>query len=206
MSQFLERLRDSASYYDLDRRLGQPVAVLMVCEARGMARLLERVCDPYGVAVLATGGFASLTTKNDFARAVREELDDDKGVAVLTLGDLDPSGLAIMEDFEADVRAFCGVPSGLAFERVLLTEEQAEAWNLESAPPKPSDSRSKAWGEKPTYQLEAVPPDVLSRTVEEAVRANLDLSVLAETLERERREREELVEMLGTLDLEGWPT
>jgi hypothetical protein len=45
-------------------------------------------------------------------------------------------------------------------------EEQAASHSLEPAPPKKTDSRSKKWGAKPTYQLEALPPDVLAGMVD----------------------------------------
>jgi len=205
-SEFLEDLKDSARYYCLDKQDDQPIQILVVVESAGMARMVGDVCEPYSVPVLGVRGFSSLTEKHGLSKWVGRRLETGGEVALLGLGDLDPSGVSLWEDLCADVAAFLGDPEHLTFTRTLLTEEQAEAWNLESAPPKTTDSRSKAWGDRPTFQLEAVPPDVLSRTVEAAVRANLDLSVLAETLERERREREELVEMLGTLDLEGWPT
>jgi hypothetical protein len=202
-SEFVRSLKDRARYYYLDRRLGQTVAVFAVCEAAGMGPMLRDVCRPYGARVLASGGFGSLTTKHAFAGEVGDELEEGRDVAVLTLGDLDPSGLSIMEDFEADVRAFLGDPPGLAFQRVMLTQEQAESWRLESAPPKKTDSRSKAWGDAPTYQLEAVPPGVLSRTLSDAVLGHVDLEALEGVMRRERGERKELERMLSRLDEGG---
>ena len=198
-SVFLRGLKNSARFYSLDPTIGQPVATFVVCEAAGMARLLERVCRPYGVPVLASGGFGSLTSKHSFAGDVREEIVAGKDVVVLTLGDLDPSGLSIMEDFQADVSAFYGHPIELSFERILLTWEQAEEWELESAPAKSTDTRSRTWGDRPTYQLEAVPPGLLAETVEEAITRHVDLYILQDLREREQRERAELIELLN-----GW--
>ena len=53
------------------------------------AAQLARVASEYGVAVTASGGFDSLTSKYDLARSFA---DEERDIEVLHIGDHDPSG------------------------------------------------------------------------------------------------------------------
>lgn len=53
-------------------------------------------------------------------------------------------------------------------ERIAVTVEQAEDFDLDSAPPKPTDTRSVGW-EGETYQVEAMTPTQLAGVVEDAI-------------------------------------
>jgi hypothetical protein len=80
--------------------------------------------------------------------------------------------------------------------RVALSEEQVDEYGIETAPPKPSDSRSKTWAGE-TAQAEALPPDLLARILTDAIEAELDMDLYEETVSREAGIREEL---LGALE------
>ena len=84
--------------------------------------------------------------------------------------------------------------------RVALTGEQVDDYNLPTAPPKASDTRSRNWvGD--TCQAEAMAPDDLARIVDEAILDHIDQDLLDETNEAEvnegraiRRRVEDLIE------------
>jgi len=89
------------------------------------------------------------------------------------------------EGLVEDVHAFVGSiiyhknPSDVVMlKRVALTAEQARGHSLEPAPPKNTDSRSKKWGAKPTYQLEALPPDVLATMVDGEITSLFNREIL----------------------------
>lgn len=79
--------------------------------------------------------------------------------------------------------------------RVALTGTQILASNLPLAPAKKTDGRSAAW-KGGTCQLEALPPDLLAGIVDEAIRDQLDLDLVAEQIEAEERDRIELTRAL----------
>jgi hypothetical protein len=90
-SQVLEYLASFATGTRMDLQRGQPVRLELWCEAAGMVPQLERVAHQYGVSVISSGGFDSLTAKYDRA----EYYANDGITLVLHLGDYDPSGVHI---------------------------------------------------------------------------------------------------------------
>ena len=87
--------------------------------------------------------------------------------------------------------------AGAAFDAigVALTGPQILASNLPLAPAKKTDGTSAAWKGVPC-QLEALPPDLLAGIVDEAIRDQLDLDLVAEQIEAEERDRIELTRAL----------
>lgn len=183
--------------YERDKQSGQHHRIELWCEAQGMMPQLTRVAWPCSVPVYSCGGFASLS-------AVREIVKRAERLAVPTVflhvGDYDPSGESIFTAMTEDAAAFLAEDRILATSqfvprRVALTAAQVETYRLPTAPPKATDSRTARWAGE-TCQLEALPPDVLAAIVENAIREWVDLNVYAEHVERERRER---VQMLRAL-------
>ena len=81
---------------------------------------------------------------------------------------------------------------GIEAVRVALTAEQVGRYELPTAPAKSTDSRTKRW-EGDTCQLEALDPSTLANVVEAAIEEWLDLDAYGEELDRERRDRAELL-------------
>jgi hypothetical protein len=64
---FLDTVRQTAEELRLDRQQGQRRRLVVMCEAAGMAPQLARVADPFGIEVLSSGGFSSLTDTHGLA-------------------------------------------------------------------------------------------------------------------------------------------
>lgn len=168
----------------------------VLCEAGGMAPMLARVANPYGVPVLTSGGFDSLTAKNELARELADELASGLPVEVLHLGDLDPSGVHLFTSLAEDVSAMTSTLAGAVpiFTRLAVTPEQAENLGLPTAPAKTTDRRSFA-GE--TMQCEAIAPDVLSDILRRAIEGRRDQWTADDVLRVEAEMRVELLAKLG---------
>lgn len=193
---FLRGLRWQAEGFTLDRQQGQPLRLWLLCEAAGMAPMLSRTADAYGVPVLSSGGFDSLTAKHDLARELARVTQGGQRAEVLHIGDLDPSGVHLFTALAEDVGAMCyglDPESAPRFTRLAVTPAQAEAMDLPSAPPKATDRRAFT-GE--TVQAEAIPPDMLSALVRNAIEARQDGDTLRAVLDREAQARGDLVEWL----------
>jgi hypothetical protein len=161
--------------FDLDRQTGQARRLLLWCEAAGMVRQLRRVGAPYGVRVIASGGFDSVTDKHGIAKLIAKA---DEPFEILHIGDLDKAGEDIFTVLEEDAGAFCAALSADAtFTRLALTEAQVELYNLPVAPPEMTGGRLMV-------QAEALPPDILADLADSAIRHRLDLDQLAETKQR----------------------
>lgn len=196
-AQFLGSLRRQAEAFRLDRQQGQPVRLWLLCEAAGMAPMLGRAASPYGVPVLSSGGFDSLTAKYDLAGELAHSAVTGQAAEVLHIGDLDPSGVHLFTSLAEDVRAMCSAlnPTEVpAFTRLAVTSPQAEEMGLPTAPPKATDRRAFT-GE--TVQAEAIPPDVLSHMVQSAIEARQDVTARCELLAREAEARAGLVQRFG---------
>ena len=191
---FVDAVLRMAGRFRLDRQSGQPVRLFLLCEAAGMAPMLERAADPFGVPVITSGGFDSVTAKHDLA----EELAGHDRAEILHIGDHDPSGVHLFNALAEDVSAFVEALGGACpvYTRLAVIPAQAEALRLPTAPATTTDRRSFT-GE--TVQAEAIPPDILTRIVREAIEARQDAAVMAETLKAEAAQRAELVSGLGAL-------
>lgn len=179
----------SAKSYRLDRQTGQASRLWVMCEAGGMAPMLENVATPYGVPVLSSGGFDSLTAKHDLAQ--------DMGRAsarplVLHLGDYDPSGVHLFNALAEDVGAMVQELGGMdpEFIRLAVTPEQIAQMALPTAPPKKTDRRSFA--DDLTVQCEAIPPNALAQILRDAIETRQCSDTRAAVLASEELDRETL--------------
>lgn len=192
-------MRADARRFRLDRQARQPLRLWVLCEAGGMAPMLARVANPYGVAALTSGGFDSLTAKHDLAHELAAEMDTGTGAEILHLGDLDPSGEHLFTSLAEDVGAMCESLFGARprFTRLAVTREQADRLGLPTAPPKPTDRR-RFTGE--TVQAEAIDPATLSGILRDAIEARRCAATAADVLALEADMRAALVAKLGGND------
>jgi hypothetical protein len=192
-AQFLAYLQQEAGRLQLDRQEGQAQRLVVMCEAAGMAPQLERVAHPFGVPVIASGGFDSTNAKHALACRVADEWG---AAEILHIGDYDPSGVHLFNALAEDVTAFCETLGGSArFTRLAVTPAQIRALALPTAPRKETDARAFAGlADDPdaTVQAEAIPPAELARIVNEALVKRIDDSALQRVLEAEKAARARL--------------
>lgn len=193
---FLEKMREHAERFRLDRQARQPSRLWVLCEAGGMAPMLARVANTYGVPVLTSGGFDSLTAKHKLARELAATMGTGTGAEILHIGDHDPSGVhlfsSLAEDIGAMAESLIGVPP--AFTRLAVTPEQIDRLGLETAPPKATDRRSFAGD---TVQCEAIDPATLSEILREAIETRRIESASVAVMNREIAMRADLMARLG---------
>jgi hypothetical protein len=190
--EFVAAVRAQASRLVLDRTEGQKTRLAVICEAAGMAPQLARVAKPYGVTVMSSGGFDSVTEKHAFAEEIAA---DDRPTEVLHIGDHDPSGAHMALSYWEDIEAFTDALGGeVSLSRLAVTPEQIARYRLPTAPPKATDRRA-FHGQ--TCQAEALAPDVLADILRTAIEQRIDLRAYERVLRRERQVRRELSERLS---------
>ena len=192
--EFYATVNAMARDYKRDKLAHQHCHVEVWCEAAGMIPQLARVAGSYSVPVYSCSGFDSLSAKYQLARRI---CDIGKPAVILHLGDFDPDGESIFTSIAEDVRAFVledrpWATVEVEFRRLALTEVQVGAYDLPTAPPKASSSRTKRWGDKQTCQLEALPPDVLALILKAEIELVLDMDQLAEDRLLEQVERRQI--------------
>lgn len=204
-SEFWDGVRNSGRYYQRPTREGQDYHIEFWTEASGMSEMISRVARPYGVPVYSAGGFLSVTATHAIAERA---YSSDIPTVALHIGDYDPSGESIFDAMMRDALHFYAARSGGGrvsdYEgdfhaiRVALTWDQVEEYGVETAPPKPTDSRSANWvGE--TAQLEAIPPDLLTDLCRDAIEEWTSLDLMENVRARGKNERDQIVEHLEEL-------
>lgn len=130
--------------FQLDPQTHQARYIELWCEAADLAPRVERIARPFGVPVYSGAGFDGLKGKRDVADRAN---DRDLPTLILHIGDRDPHGELIFGALEEDVQAWAaerarwdaeavelmraaGVDEWLTFERLALTFDQAERYNL----------------------------------------------------------------------------
>lgn len=204
-AEWLEGERAAADSYARNLRAGQPVAIELWCEASGMVPQLARVASKFDITTYSAQlGFASITLTRQIAhRALRQ----DRPTVLLHVGDFDPSGYSIYEAIAADAGLFVEQlrDQGDGEEnaridpvRVALTAEQVSEYDLPTAPPKATDSRSRNW-DGDTCQLEAMAPDDISRIVKDTIESYIDRDELDKVKAEQADERERAQRMIGRM-------
>ena len=189
MNSFLKTVIYSAGQYIRNKQERQPIRILILVEAAGMVPQIVKAVGIYGLSVISSSGFDSLTMKYELAQDI---MNDDRPTVVFHIGDLDPSGVCIFDSIQADVEAFVGNEQELQFKRIALTPAQVALYDLPTAPPKTTDKRGE--GMRETCQAEALPPDTLAKIVKEAVMQYYDMAVFNADMQAEQQERVLLIE------------
>jgi hypothetical protein len=129
-------------------------------EKDALASVLGDVTDEYGVALMVTRGQPSLT----FTYEAAQHLGYKSRTHLYYFGDLDESGLSIESTIQSHLDEH-----GLdyQFERVAVTEQQVNEWNLPTRP----DKDGRSWA----IEVDAIEPNVLRRLCREVIEPHLDM-------------------------------
>lgn len=191
---FYETVHQAAAEIRFDRQREQKTRLAVWCEAAGMVPQLEMVAGDYGIPVLSSGGFDSITSKHAMAR----EFSQYDSVEVLHLGDYDPSGVHMFSSLAEDIQAFTDVLGGdVRFTRLAVTPQQIKEMRLPTAPVKKTDRRS--FDGSATVQCEAIEPDTLSDILRSAITTRMDLEAYHDVLTAEGIARETVVADLSDI-------
>jgi hypothetical protein len=167
----------------------QPTYVEIWIEKDALTGVIQPVTSKWDVPLMSIKGYSS----ESFAYGAAENIRTvGKPAYVYYFGDRDPSGVNISEDLEKKLSGFLkgsGIP--FHYERVAVTEEQIEVFNLPTRPTKRTDTRAKNWkGE--SCELDAIRADDLRSMVEEVIKRHIDPKVYESTMVIEEQERSTL--------------
>ena len=173
--------------YRQDRMAGQEKQIWLCAEKRGFTSLLKLWFGDLGLPIVALGGYSSYT----LTKTVRDCVEADGRPAVLIYsGDFDPSGLHLYETWLK--QGDCWDQA----ERVGLTVEQIDEFDLPEQPAKDSDQRLPWFIEKTArkcqIEIEALPEDVLRKAYQDAIDQHFDYKTYHNVLDEEKVEKEKL--------------
>jgi hypothetical protein len=156
--------------------------------------LTPTVVNECGLGLHVTRGFASIT----YLQEAAEDIDiDGRPTFVYVLTDFDPSGTSIAEKVEEELIER-GPLSEITVERLAVSREQIERWDLPTRPTKTTDTRASRFRRihgTDSVELDAIPPDELRRLVRDAIERHMDPWELEQLRLAEGSERETLRNM-----------
>lgn len=145
-------------------------------EKDALIGVVERPCNEYRVPHFACRGYPSSSELYTAAKRLRRKVDAGKQVTVFYLGDHDPSGLD-MDRSNDELVAMFGRTGRVKFQRLGLTFEQVQEYDLVPDPAKESDSRFAAYAEQygdESYELDALRPQIIDQLIRDAILSVLD--------------------------------
>lgn len=193
-----ELVRNLRGSYFRARWEGQPTYVEVWVEKEALADVIERAAGPWRVGTLACKGYMSASEMWTSAQRMAEQVEEGRNVVLLHLGDHDPSGIDMTRDIhERLVDLSRNHPDGLLYpdvfevRRIALTMAQIDEYDPPPNPTKLTDSRAPDYVERYGYEsweLDALPPDVLVDLVAEHVEPLIDWRQWNATRDRQAQE------------------
>lgn len=142
-------------------------------EKDALAGVVMEETATFDVPLMVTRGYSSLSFLSQAAESIEEADEAGKTAYLYYFGDYDPSGLDIPRKTEATLREMAP-DAELSFERVAVTPEQIEAFQLPTRPTKKTDTRSAGFiGE--SVEVDAIPPADLRAIVRGRIERHIDL-------------------------------
>ena len=167
----------------------------MWTEKDALRSVLTEITYPYDVNLMVVRGQVSRTAIYESYERFAEKINEGKDCHLYYAGDFDPSGLSIYSSLVERIRKHGNAGEYITFERVALTPEQIEEYNLPSDPAKQKDPNCKRfideYGDN-VVELDALPPDVLRNLVKECIEGHLDRGLFKQLQQVELEEQANL--------------
>lgn len=183
-------VRAAVQSYRLDRWAGQEYYAELWVEKDALAGVLRPLASEFHVTLMVNRGYSSASAMYESAARFNVHPEPKQ---LYYLGDFDPSG----EDMVRDIRDRLGLfgVEELTVNKIALTWAQIQEYNLPPNPAKVSDPRAAGYiarhGDS-SWEVDALPPEVLAATVREAFAEILDLDLMNAVKEREARDKKRL--------------
>jgi len=167
-------------------------------EKDALAGIFEPITAKYDVHLVVGRGYPSLSAL--YRASNRISRQSDKGAQVLYFGDFDPSGKDIFRDIQDRLMMHFGIKA--QYELVALTQDDIEEHKLPPSPAKKTDSRAKdfisQYGDV-SWELDALPPDVLTQKIISSIESKLDLSEYEEQLQVQAGEQSKIEKLISSI-------
>lgn len=196
LADFMETVRNS---YSKDKWQNQDAYIEIWTEKDALRSVLTEVTYSYDVSLMVARGQLSRTAIYESYERFSEKIKAGKNCYLYYAGDFDPSGLSIYNSLADRIRKHGNAGEYITFERIALTPEQIEKYNLPSDPAKKKDPNYRRfvseYGDN-VVELDALPPDVLRNLIKGCIEKHLDFELFAQVQEIELQERAELQTLL----------
>ena len=193
-----QALRETAAFYRKSLWTDADSYVEIWLEKDALSGVILPITSMYDVPLMVARGYASLSFLYNAADYINTLTVP---TYIYHLGDFDPSGVNAGEKIEETLREMAP-DAEIYFERLAVTEEQIDAWNLPTRPTKKSDTRSKSFGDI-SVELDAIEPNRLRLIVQEAIEQHLPQEQYAVLMAAEESERKIIRRLVGDAIADG---
>jgi hypothetical protein len=211
-------LADSAKLYRRDLMRSQDVAIQLWAESDSIGSVIAQTADRYCIPTFIGRGYSARGYLWDAAKDAVQAYEAGKDVHILHVGDHDPSGEDIYRDVEETLAVYAlaiihktsakvirssvidpvNMTYWLVCERLALTAEQVEEYELPARPPKAGDVRTTKFTGIGAVEVEVLPVAALLAIVEEAILDRIDSEALRVAEVAEQSERAIAKRIAGT--------
>jgi hypothetical protein len=187
-----EALQDTAKFYRKALWNDADSYVEVWLEKDALAGVVYPITDMYDVPLMVARGYASLSFLYSAAEYINELTVP---THIYHLGDFDPSGVNAGEKIEETLMEMAP-DAEIHFERIAVTPEQIEHWDLPTRPTKASDTRAKGFGDI-SVELDAIEPNRLRQIVQRTIEQHLPRHQFKVLKAAEESEREIISRLVG---------
>jgi hypothetical protein len=178
------------SSYRRQRWNDQEYYVEVIVEKNALIGVLDPICRKYHISIFPNVGYGSTTVIHELAERFEEK--QDKKCVLLYFGDHDPSGEDMVRDIKNRLEIF---EVEVEVVKVALTIEQVNQYNLPPNPAKMSDPRASNYVAEHgsnSWELDALPPNVLVDLLTNAIEEYIDMDKYTAVRELEEKEKQQL--------------
>lgn len=188
----LQHRVESAIYnYRLDRWEGQENYVELWVEKDALSGVLRPLADEFHVTMMVNKGYSSASAMYESAERFNEK-GDGRDKVLLYLGDHDPSGEDMVRDIRDRLSEF---HADVDVRKLALTMTQVRQHKPPPNPAKITDPRAVAYIAKfgdHSWEVDALPPRVLARTIRAELDTLVDRDLMDEVVAKEDKDKEYL--------------
>ena len=200
---------DAMHQYRKDRWYNQDYYIELFTEKDALSSILAPIAYDFHIHFCVNRGYNSATAMYDLAKRIASKINEGKKVKVMYLGDFDPSGLDMVRDIRERITEFLEEGdhaqdgNDAKVIHIALTREQINKYNPPPNPAKKSDPRSKkfiAMHGATSWEVDALPPDVMIKLVKKEIEKNLNQTLLDEIIQQEENEKTKLKGLLEKMN------
>jgi hypothetical protein len=195
-----QALNDTARLYRKALWADADAYVEVWLEKDALAGVVWPITALYDVPLMVARGYASLSFLHDAAEYIG---DLDVPIFIYHCGDFDPSGVNAGEKIEETLREMAP-DADIHFERIAVTREQINTWDLPTRPTKTTDTRSKGFGNI-SVELDAIEPERLRELVQAAIERHMPAAQFDVLKVAEQDEKRLIMGLVGTLSQASGP-
>lgn len=192
-----ELVQAALDSYRLPRWATQKRYAELWVEKDALAGVLEPLSREYHVTLMVNRGYSSQSAMYESAQRF---MATDKPGVLFYLGDHDPSGEDMVRDIQARLDLF---GADVTVIKIALTRAQVDQYQPPPNPAKITDSRAAAYialHGPSSWEVDALPPNVLADIVRAAFRAVVDVRAMNVIKRQETADKARLREALASLN------